>query len=521
MHLLIYLGCTLLFVIVVAILIFIYCKRQKESRERLLDEDRAYWWQREEQSILLDEEKRIRKEQERKNQLEEEEEQKKKIKQQEEEQRKKIEQQEEEQKKIKQQEEDSKKKMKQQETIIKQHFQPICQQTSQQEEIRKKPIQQQIQILNQEISKLDNNYNLTNNQKQYYKIKQGKVKSIPHVKQNIETSNPELALFVLKEQLLRDQNRELLTTSQEYSFGFGSIIGALGSDQACFKVRNTNLDYDKIVNDNQLLQQHLLEFKQKLSSSLNIPIDQVEILGVSKGSFEISFNITGNDPDSIQQQIKNNPNAKKFLNEYCNGKVEYLKYFDQASKSAKGVTLSFDDFNPSHNMSWEGFKEKEQRGPAQHRYDYYFPRGCYGFGLNVKKYGNDDWLKMDGNQGEWRILYHGTKQDAVNSITKTGLRAGYGQKHEDDQCKDENGKDVMVGEGIYFSDKYTVCIEDNYQLKYAQYTQVCNKQFAVIFMSRVDPKKVRQSSSMKKDNYFVVNESKYVRPYRILLHEKQ
>ncbi|CAD8207554.1 unnamed protein product [Paramecium octaurelia] len=413
--------------------------------------------------------------------------------------------------------------------IIQQDLQPVSQQIQTQQEIRSKPVQQQIQILSQELNKLDYNNNLTNNQKQYLKSQYqqqliaklkdyGEAKSIPHVRQNIETSNPEVALFVLKESLLRDQNIALLATSRQYSFGFDSILGSYGQDQSCLKVRNTNLDYDKIVNDNRLLQHHLLEFKQKLSSSLNISTDQIEILGVSKGSFEISFNITGNDPDSIQQQIKNNPNAKKFLDEYCNGRVEYVAYFDRANNQAKEKALSFDDFNPSHNMSWDGFHEKEQRGPPYHKYDYYFPRGCYGFGLRVKNYGNDDWIKMDGNPNEWRIMYHGTKQVAVRSITKDNLKPGkenYCAKYD---CLDEDGKTVKVGNGIYFSNDFKVCINDGY----ASYTQIGSKQFAVIFMSRVNPKKVRHGGNYMRDNqYFVVNESQDVRPYRILLHEKK
>ncbi|CAD8049553.1 unnamed protein product [Paramecium primaurelia] len=439
-----------------------------------------------------------------------------------------------EQEKIRQQyNNNTKKNLKQQEQTIKQHIQPITQQTQIQKQINKQPIKQQIQTLNQEIIQIDNNKNATNNQKQFQKHQyqqqlltklkdSGEVKEIPHVKQNIEVSNPEVALYVLKESLLRDQNRELVQTNTQYSFGFDSIIGAYGSDQSCLKVRNTNLDYDTIVNDNQLLEQQLLEFKQKLSISLNISIDQIEILGVSKGSFEISFQITGKNSDEIQQQIKNKPEAQKFLNEYCNGQVEYVAYFDNArtaggnqAKNSTGVALSSDDFNPQFNMSWDNLPEKEQRGPPYHRYDYYFPRGCYGLGLKVKNYGNDDWIKMDGNANEWRILYHGTKNFAINQIVKNNLVPGGGQAYAGYQCQDEFGNTVPVGNGIYFSDKLSVC------QGYTSPVQAGNKKFRVYFMSRVNPKKIRQSNEMKPINYFVVNNSQDVRPYRILIQEEK
>ncbi|CAD8109964.1 unnamed protein product [Paramecium sonneborni] len=416
------------------------------------------------------------------------------------------------------------------------NIQIVISQTSISQSICALSISSEISILNSEIQKLKNNNNLTNNQKQYYihkyqqqlfsKLKdQDQGKQIPHIKQIIEASNPELILYVLKEQLLRDQNRELLLTSKEYSFGFDSILGAYGQDQTCLKVRNTNLDFDQIVNDKQILKQHLLEFTQKLSNSLNVPIDQIEILGVSKGSFEISFQITGKNIEDIQQEIKSNKAASQFLNEYCNGKVEYVQYFNQASwdaynsaKSNLGMTLSSDDFNPSYNMSWDGFHEKEQRGPPDHKYDYYFPIGCYGFGLNVKKYGyNQDWLKKDGNPNEWRIMYHGTKNFCVNSIIKNNLQPGQANYCKDFDCIDEFGKTVKLGVGIYFSNDFHVCINDGY----SSYTQIGNKQFAVIFMSRVNPKKIRQAGDfMKKNNYFLINESKDVRPYRVLLYEK-
>ncbi|CAK81269.1 unnamed protein product (macronuclear) [Paramecium tetraurelia] len=505
-------------------------KRRKVEQEKIIQEEVRKRQIEEENRRKVEQEKRIE-EQERIRQIEEE--NKRKVEEEnrrqeqernrylEEENRRKIEQE-----KIRQQQED-RKRVQQQKERNNQLLQPIQDQVLKQQQIQKQPIQQQIVTLNQEIQKLDNNNKLTNNQKQYYKHQfqqqlftklkdSGQAKSIPHIKQNIEASNPELALYVLKESLLRDQNRELLATSQQYSNGFDSILGAYGSDQSCLKVRNTNLDYDSIVNDTQLLEQHLLEFKQKLSNSLNISIDQIEILGVSKGSFEIKFQITGNKIDDIQQQIYNKPEAQKFLKEYCNGKIEQVAYFDKAS--ASGAVLSSDDFNPSHNMSWDGFHEKEQRGPPYHRYDYYFPIGCYGFGLNVKKYGdNQDWILMNGNQNEWRIMYHGTKQHFVGGIVKSNLQPGTQNRCSNYTCLDEFNNQVKVGNGIYFSNNFNVCIKDGY----ANYTYIGDKQFAVIFMSRVNPKKIRQSSEMIPWQYFVINKSEDVRPYRILLHEKK
>ncbi|CAK66749.1 unnamed protein product (macronuclear) [Paramecium tetraurelia] len=124
---------------------------------------------------------------------------------------------------------------------------------------------------------------------------------------------------------------------------------------------------------------------------------------------------------------------------------------------------------------------------------------------------------MDGNPKEWRIMYHGTNQGAVNSIIKNNLISGEKQHHQNDECINELGEKVKVGKGIYFSNDIKVCIDN----QYAKYTQVGEKQFAPIFMSRVNPKKIKQSKMMKSKQFFVVNNSEDVRPYRLLLHEKK
>ncbi|CAK66727.1 unnamed protein product (macronuclear) [Paramecium tetraurelia] len=190
---------------------------------------------------------------------------------------------------------------------------------------------------------------------------------------------------------------------------------------------------------------------------------------------------------STSLYIQNNPEAKKFLNESCNGKVEYVAYFDQTNSQPNGVTLSFDDFDPSQNMGLDGFRQKVQRGPPYHRFEYYFPIGCYGFGLNVdkyvKQYGND-WLKKDGNLNEWRIMYYGTKQAAVNQILRNNLIAGGAQDYQNTECIDEFGNKVKVGRGIYFSDRLSV------SKGYKNPVQTGNKKFSVYFMSRVNPRKL-------------------------------
>ncbi|CAD8152198.1 unnamed protein product [Paramecium octaurelia] len=378
--------------------------------------------------------------------------------------------------------------------------------------------EEKIVILNTELNKLKDNQALTKHQKEFYKAKYsqqllenlsqtGKAKpiSIPHVNQIINEENVDVLFYTLKESLLRDQNLELLKTDSSVYAGLQSLIGALGQDQGCLKFRTTQIDYNQLTTDDQFRNQYLSELKQKIAQNYNIKTDQVQVVAINKGSTEILLKIISSRVDI--ENLKEDD--IKFFKNVCGGSIDYYNYFVQAVEKVK-VGLSYSDFNPHHNMRWDNFPKKEERGPPGYRYHYYFPKGCQGFGLKLdeNEYKNMNWIKMDGNEEEWRILFHGTKQHCVAGITKDKLKGGQNQVYENDICEDR-------GRGIYFSDKIKVCLHPYY----ASPVQVGQKQFSVIFMSRANPTKIRQSPEMKKERYFVVNYSADVRPYRILLKE--
>jgi hypothetical protein len=56
-------------------------------------------------------------------------------------------------------------------------------------------------------------------------------------------------------------------------------------------------------------------------------------------------------------------------------------------------------------------------------------------------------------------------------------------------------------------------------LGYTSKTVIGSKSFVLVFQSRVNPKAIRVSKSMEQSGVFVVNETKDIRPYRILLNE--
>lgn len=84
-------------------------------------------------------------------------------------------------------------------------------------------------------------------------------------------------------------------------------------------------------------------------------------------------------------------------------------------------------------------------------------------------------------------MFHGTSNSNVESIIKASLKPGTRQAYTNDDCIDEYGRTVKVGNGIYFCDNFMTCIKDGY----ANPIKVHEKNFSTIFMSRVNPKKIR------------------------------
>ncbi|CAD8125354.1 unnamed protein product [Paramecium sonneborni] len=504
-------------------------KQEEEERQRKIKEQ--------ERKIKQEEEERQRKikEQERKIKQEEEERQRK-IKEEEEERQRKIKEEEEErQRKIKEQEEERQRKIKEQERKIKEEEE---ERIKKQQEIERQQqnMQKQITVLVQIIQtiQLDQKISYNNQRYQFAKNSQKLIKvlldtdqavkikkptvtdlEIKDVTQNQEANvklNVDLALFVLKESF--SETVEVVSTSKSVVGGLESLFTGQNIDQSCFRFTLNMVQYIKVSKQpNFSKEMYLEDFKEKISNNFKIDAKRVEILGgFEENSQSIDFKIEGKE--------NLNPEEQQFLQTTFNGTLEHYKYFQQAidkknknlqPNDKKYIGLSKDDFNPKYNMTWKNFQESSQRGPLQKKYTYYFPKTCVGYGLQVaNKYENDNWLKMDGNPGEWRILFHGTKQEFIVDITIGGLRAGTQQFYQNDQCLLTGQK---IGVGIYFSDKIEVC------RKYATPVKVDNKNISVYFMSRVRPEAIRQSERMKKINYFVVNDSKDIRPYRILLEE--
>ena len=149
---------------------------------------------------------------------------------------------------------------------------------------------------------------------------------------------------------------------------------------------------------------------------------------------------------------------------------------------------------------------------------YYPPYGWIGIGLKVNdKYKNNIWIGKENKEGEWAVAYHGVGKGntfkKVIKILNHNLKAGPGQLYKD-QLNVEKSKDIIpyCGEGVYFSPN----IEE--AEKYAEKTSLgsFSFQFQFVFMTRVNPEKIRSPGGTPVDWILNGNDDE-IRPYRLLI----
>ena len=149
---------------------------------------------------------------------------------------------------------------------------------------------------------------------------------------------------------------------------------------------------------------------------------------------------------------------------------------------------------------------------------YYPPYGWIGIGLKVNdKYENNIWIGKENKEGEWAVAYHGVGKGnifkKVIKILNYNLKEGPGQLYKD-QLNVEKNKDKFThcGEGVYFSPN----IEE--AEKYAEKTSLGNYcfQFQFVFMTRVNPEKIRSPGGTPVDWILNGNDNE-IRPYRLLI----
>ncbi|KAL4464484.1 hypothetical protein ABPG72_003894 [Tetrahymena utriculariae] len=224
----------------------------------------------------------------------------------------------------------------------------------------------------------------------------------------------------------------------------------------------------------------------------NLKDDDITILNIQEGSIIVDFMCPQNiDGIQIGHQIFDKIPVKYIVSE---------------------LHITGDYFNPKYNIFWENTNKKFYRGNINGQdQQYHLPVGYHGLGLNVLNtgiYPDDGWLNSDTSDATWIVLFHSTYPECVNNILQEGFKVGTRQLYKDSNCRFGRGQ---VGNGVYFSNKIKKCEE------FGGLIQVGDKYYQLIFQCRVNPKTVK--SPEQKEEYYVCNNPKDARPYRILIKE--
>jgi hypothetical protein len=165
------------------------------------------------------------------------------------------------------------------------------------------------------------------------------------------------------------------------------------------------------------------------------------------------------------------------------------------------------------NYDWRA--QTEEKTHTRGGLPYKEPNGFYGFAVNVLgKYdgGNNDWMKLTGAEGEWAVAYHGTKVSGFPMILTSGFKAdGPGQAHEGDKCV-KTGE--VVGKGVYCTPGIEIGI------RYAgNGHEFQGHKIIFVMQCRVNPRKIKHvhDCATHPNAYWVLNDPKDIRPYRVLI----
>jgi hypothetical protein len=245
----------------------------------------------------------------------------------------------------------------------------------------------------------------------------------------------------------------------------GSIM-LLGSTCPEHQVKAISLhlrgDFDALESDPNQKRDYIRDVQIKLAAVHGIAPSNVVILGLTKGTITVHYStksgITDTDEVAKRSQDQFGP---AFVRQEVHASFSFLQInpdvFDQ--KWNRDFTI--------RSMCPQG----EQRGG----FDYTAPAGWVRYGLDVAgKYDNGDrWLGRSNVEGEWPVVFHGTKSCHVKDITETPLQAGSGQ---------------MYGYGIYCSPNPATAAEytDSFSLEDSSGPA----RYGFMFMCRVNPRAI-------------------------------
>ena len=183
------------------------------------------------------------------------------------------------------------------------------------------------------------------------------------------------------------------------------------------------------------------------------------------------------------------------------------------------IKFSANMLDSSGNYDFTINADVQKRGGLE----YHQPKGWKRFGLKVKgnfDQGDDAWLAMDGNNKEWAVGFHGTKDKfilpiAINNLT-TGSRNLYSDEYQAINVNHKsNVKYPNITKGVYFGKKIEISGKEDYATPF----KVGGNTFQMAFQCRLKPSEV-QICQNQEDYYVVKNDIikcfNSIRPYGIL-----
>ena len=268
-----------------------------------------------------------------------------------------------------------------------------------------------------------------------------------------------------------------------------------------------------IINNEDKYQDKFIEFwKEIISEYTEIDKNDIYITNIRKNQ-KIMDTIFKKEKNKNGQNINISEKMRNLAN--CDDKRVKIKSIYE--KNILGICkLSLDMLDNRGNRnppdSWPPNPEK--RG----KFTYFPPDNNWiGFGLKVLgRYdnGNDNWIKMNGNENEWAIAYHGTSENAVKPICRKNGKFYSTRKEGGTRQKCEKLKNINK----YSNQKYPKCGEGSYcspKFKYAaQYYK------GVIIMCRVNPNLIRIPEKFSKNEWITDGTRNSIRPYRLLYKYK-
>ena len=258
------------------------------------------------------------------------------------------------------------------------------------------------------------------------------------------------------------------------------------------------------------------EIKEELSNNID---KYVEFLENIKFKIANKFNISENNIYFFGDNFKNfeiyliiyNPNIDKVEN--------LLKEFSlkvTTSPLLNNIILSPNVFEYDYSKDINDWPKKNlMRG----RKPYNPPYGWIGIALKIKnKYGkNNIWIGKENIEGEWPVAYHGVGKgnilDRILNIINGNLDNEEGKLFKKEKNVEENNNKYPVcGIGVYLSPNIEEAEYFADETNFGFY----NVKFKFVFMTRVNPNKIRSPGSLPVQ--WILNGNKdEIRPYRLLI----